>query len=312
MLENNRKKNMRTCFISAPYGYKTSELVSALEHRKIKGVLATDIMELQGLLTAHIASAIKSCDITLCIAETSDDLKNRLFELGIAFGMGKNVILVASYDAGEIPLNSSEIPFLRLPSYQVEEISDHVKEVLEYGRKTPIRKKYTFTPSRPIGNYVVRLLERFQDINQRYQSSKRYRPLVKDVEKLVSDAIIKSGVNVVSGFTSRYSHPDLAIWSDELSPYMANPLIVEVKGIIRNNSDLNKASEQLIKFINETNSKFGLLVYFDGKKVSQMKHNLPSYILVISVKELINSLANNSFGEIVKKLRNERIHGIGD
>jgi len=303
---------MKTCFISASYGYKAADLLFALERRDIKGVFVTELQEFDGPVTALVASAIKSCDITLCIAETSNDLKERLFEVGIAFGMGKKVILVASYDAGEIPLGSSEIPFIRLSSGSADEISDYVLEVLKYGKTTPIRKKYTFTPSHPIGDYSVKLIERLHQINQKYHFDDGYKTFGRDVEKLVSDAIRKSGVNVVSEFKSRYSRPDIAIWSDELSLYIANPLIVEVKGVIRNNSDLRKATDQLLKYINETNSEFGLLVYLDGIKVSQMKHDLPGQILAIPVKKLLSLLENISFGDIVKKLRNDRIHGIGE
>jgi len=303
---------MKSCFISAPYGYKSTALLFALERRGIKGIFVTELQDFDGMVTAHVASAIKSCDITLCIAETSKDLKERLFELGIAFGMGKKVILVASYDAGELPFGSSEIPSIRLSSSNPDEISDYVQEILKYGKTTPIKKKYTFTPSHPIGEYSEKLLERLHQINQKYHFTDSYRTFGRDIEKLVSETIRKSGVNVVSEFRSRYNRPDIAIWSDELAPYMANPLIVEVKGVIRNSSDLRMATEQLLRYINESNSEFGLLVYLDGIKVNEVEYDLPGQILAISVKKLISLLENISFGDIVKQLRNERIHGIGE
>ncbi|MFB3089791.1 MAG: hypothetical protein ACE1ZG_00410 [Gammaproteobacteria bacterium] len=43
-------EDMNTCFISAPYGYKSTDLLVALELRDIKGIFVTELLEFDGMV----------------------------------------------------------------------------------------------------------------------------------------------------------------------------------------------------------------------------------------------------------------------
>ncbi|WDZ72242.1 hypothetical protein PWW31_15395 [Vibrio harveyi] len=247
---------MKSCYISIPRKSWAVELADELQSRNIRAVFATDVSEFEGSFASTVASIIKSCDVTLCIADDDESLKTVLFEAGIAFGIGKKVLFTTSYDAGSIPINYSEFPIIRLDSSHYKEIANYVEEVLKYGKRPTLRKKYNFTPSKPIELYSQRYIQSLREISERVNSGLDKGRSARDFEKLIAEAIRKSGVNIVSEFRSRQYRPDIAIWSDELTSIGANPLIVEVKSRINSISDLNKASEKLNHYIYEANSMY--------------------------------------------------------
>lgn len=301
---------MKSCYISIPRKNWVIELAEELKRRKIKAVFATDVEEFEGSYASTVASVIKSCDITLCIADDEESLKSVLFEAGIAFGIGKKVLLATSYDAGNIPINYSEFPIIRLDSSQYIEIANYVEELLKYGKRPISKKKYNFIPSKPLGEYSHRYLDSLRKIEGGIIEGTDKGKASQEFEKIVADLIRKSGVNIVSEFSSRKYRPDIAIWSDELTYIGANPLIVEVKSTIKSLSDLDKVAAKLNHYLYDSNSKFGLLIYLIGPERSQYFYELPPNIIAISCYELLESLEKQSFGEVIRDLRNQRVHGI--
>lgn len=307
---DNEGINVKSCYISIPKKNWVIELAEELKHRGIKAVFATDVEEFEGSYASTVASVIKSCDITLCIADDEESLKSVLFEAGIAFGIGKKVLLATSYDAGNIPISYSEFPIIRLDSSQYIEIANYVEELLRYGKRPVSKKKYNFIPSKPIGDHSHKYIESLRVIEKNIYEGVDKGKSSRDFEKIVADAIRKSGVNIVSEFRSRKYRPDIAIWSDELTYIGANPLIVEVKSTIKSVSDLDRVAEKLNHYLCESNSKYGLLIYLIGPERSQYFYELPSNIIAVSGYELLEALENESFGEVIRDLRNQRVHGI--
>ncbi|MGP9799441.1 hypothetical protein [Rheinheimera sp. NSM] len=301
---------MKSCYISIPRKSWVIELAEELKLRGIKAVFATDLEEFEGSYASTVASVIKSCDITLCIADDEESLKTVLFEAGIAFGIGKKVLLATSYEAGNIPINYSEFPIIRLDSSRYIEIANYVEELMKYGKRPISKKKYNFTPSKPIGEYSNKYLDSLRKIEANLTEGSDRGKVSQDFEKIVADAIRKSGVNIVSEFRSRRYRPDIAIWSDELTYIGANPLIVEVKLTIKSVSDVDRVADKLNHYLHESNSKYGLLVYLNGPDRSEYFYELPSNIIAISGYELLELLKNESFGEVIRSLRNQRVHGI--
>jgi len=301
---------VKSCYVSIPRKSWVIELAEELKLRGIKAVFATDLEKFEGSYASTVASVIKSCDITLCIADDEESLKTVLFEAGIAFGIGKKVLLATSYEAGNIPINYSEFPIIRLGSSRYIEIANYVEELMKYGKRTISKKKYNFIPSKPIGEYSNKYLDSLRKIEVNITEGYDRGKASQGFEKIVVDAIRKSGVNIVSEFSFGKYRPDIAIWSDELTYIGANPLIVEVKLTIKSVSDVDRVAVQLNHILHESNSKYGLLVYLNGPDRSEYFYELPSNIIAISGYELLELLKNESFGEVIRSLRNQRVHGI--
>lgn len=130
------------------------------------------------------------------------------------------------------------------------------------------------------------------------------------VEQVVADAIRSAGADVVVTSQPQDIGADFAVWSDVLEPFVGNPLLVEVKGSIRSKAEANRAMRQLASFVGASASRWGLLLYGEGPdSESQQWIGSPPNILVLSLRSFFEALRTRAFPELVRDLRNHRVHG---
>ncbi len=299
---------MTSCYISVPSKHGAVDLANELQRRGIRAVFATDAAPIGASFSESVASLIKSCDVVLCIADDESSLSSALFEAGMAYGMGKRLLFVSSYESGRLPVSYSEFPIIRLPLTEYKEIANFVEDMIRFGKPPIARKIHNFEPSKPIGELASEYLARLDEIIYGHIGGSR-QSQTRDLERLIGEAIRKSGVNVVSEVRSK-SKPDFAIWSDELTRIGANPLIIEVKLALISHQSVLKETNQLLKYLSNSHSGLGLVIYGEGPSRNQYFYDIPTPILAISAKEFLEKLRNSGFGNVVRQLRNQRVHGI--
>lgn len=93
---------------------------------------------------------------------------------------------------------------------------------------------------------------------------------------------------------------------------MGNPLLVEVKGELGGADALRKAAQQLSKATFAAGTGWGLLLYGDALIADERSlAAVPPNVLVLSLSSLLEEMRERPFAEIVKDLRNRRVHGAG-
>jgi hypothetical protein len=132
----------------------------------------------------------------------------------------------------------------------------------------------------------------------------------RSLEHVVADALRSSGTDVVVTSPSHDRGVDLAVWSDVLEPFVGNPLLIEVKGRIRGKTEAKQVLRQLASYVSVAGSQWGLLLYGDGPDLE----GLPSAstfpnVLVLSLRSLLENLRTRAFPELIRDLRNRRVHG---
>ena len=121
-----------------------------------------------------------------------------------------------------------------------------------------------------------------------------------------------AGLLVISEAAVANRRVDFAIWSDALQPVMGNPLLVEVKGELRGTDALRKAAQQLSAVTSAAGTGWGLLLYGDALIADErLLLSVPPNVLVLSLSSLFEEMRGRPFAEIVKDLRNRRVHGVG-
>jgi hypothetical protein len=132
----------------------------------------------------------------------------------------------------------------------------------------------------------------------------------RSVEEVVSDALRTSGADVVVTSPDRDIGADFAVWSDVLEPFVGNPLLVEVKARIRGKSEATRAVRQLASYVGASGSRWALLLYGEGPDLESQpwKGSAPN-VLVLSLRSLLDTLRTQGFPELVRDLRNRRVHG---
>jgi hypothetical protein len=121
-----------------------------------------------------------------------------------------------------------------------------------------------------------------------------------------------AGLLVISEAAVANRRVDFAIWSDALQPVMGNPLLVEVKGELRGTDALRKAAQQLSAVTSAAGTGWGSLLYGDALIADErLLLSVPPNVLVLSLSSLFEEMRGRPFAEIVKDLRNRRVHGVG-
>jgi hypothetical protein len=94
----------------------------------------------------------------------------------------------------------------------------------------------------------------------------------------------------------------------DLEPTITNPLLIECKSSLRNQSDVNEAIGRMFRALEAIPNGCGIVLYKDAGKMSKTApKSLP--VFFVSADEFINSLRDTGLTEYVRKLRNAAFHG---
>jgi hypothetical protein len=237
-------------------------------------------------------------DADMVIGIMADRRKDRniFFELGVASALNKPTLLFITpeYPIDLIP--PSGIPYLRVDLRNEDAVMFGLKQVLSLSPRDRIHRPAEGFTTRPIGPVADQLLSKLP------QSSAR------DFEDLIYDAIKASGATTMArGSQAEDGGVDFAVWSSDLEPTVANPLLIECKSNLRSQSDVNEAIGQMIRALEPIHNGCGLVLYKEAGKVSKAApRSLP--VIFVSAEEFINGLRDTGLAEYVRKLRNTAVH----
>lgn len=130
------------------------------------------------------------------------------------------------------------------------------------------------------------------------------------LERLVAEVLRASGADVVAASPDHEIGADFAVWSDVLESLVGNPLLVEVKAKLRTHADVNRAARQLSTYLGASGSRWGLLLYGEGPDPdSAAWARTPPNVIGLPLRALLDGLRSQAFPELVRDLRNRRVHG---
>ncbi|WP_292562624.1 restriction endonuclease [Mesorhizobium sp.] len=221
-----------------------------------------------------------------------------LFDLGQAWGMGKRILLFAPPNASFLPSYLQRFLTVRANLSNREAIAFALDQLLAAPASSFAQERVP-TAARILGPAADRYL---QGSYQLGTSS----PL--ELERLVENALREGGVDVVSTAPGREQGVDLAIWSDALQASVGNPLLVEIRSRLREPSLASEAVRQLSQQVAASGSYWGLLLYGDGEQTT-LRGSLPPNVLLLSLKTLFERMRHEPFDDIIRDLRNRRVHG---
>lgn len=287
---------IQTCFITAPAGANLDVLTEALRRRDIRVVVPQDLQP-GAELGGEILSLMSGVDLVIGVLTRERRSEWVLFELGLAWGQGKRVVLFAPPNNANIPSGLRRFLTVRANLSNREAVEFALDQLLAAPEpaQTPIPTRKGTKPLGPTAEaYLQGSLAQAVNVSP------------AGLEALVADALREAGVDVVTTSERRDFGVDLAIWSDALQPSVGNPLLVEIKARLPSPKVAADAAQQLSKYVAGAGGLWGLLLYRDGPEDLR---GLPPNVLALSVEALFRRLSHESFDEIVRDLRNSRVHG---
>lgn len=293
---------IETCFISAPAGLPLRVLRASLQAHGLR-VLIPQELSAGADWASDIKKQISEADLVIGVLTTERPSAGVLFELGQASAFGRRILLIAPPDWDLGPFGLHQFLVLRIDIQNREAIDFALDQVLLAPRPQQRRDLPKRTPLSGLGEKVDPLLSSLD----RSLSSNDWQLL----EQVVADALRQSGADIVVASPERDIGADLVVWSDVLEPFVGNPLLIEIKARIRGKSDAQRAIQQVASYLGRSGTQWALLLYGDGPPAEdQVWSDGHPTVLVLSVRSLLETLKTRAFPEVVRDLRNDRVHGV--
>lgn len=219
------------------------------------------------------------------------DPSGTLFELGIAVGLNRPVLLAVDRSAGPL---ASEMFWLHRIDFEPgrpEPIVDAVRRMkspaAETGKRLSIKSPARNSPVPDVG--AMSHLEG------------------TELESAIADLIRATGAEVYRSGSANADGFDLAVWDASLEPALPNPVLVEVKTRLR--SDWSSSLRQVEQYLNRSGGTgVALLVYRDGPSSRELKPGYPS-VIPVRLDEFADELLSAPFHVVVQRRRNRIAHG---
>ena len=302
IIHHARKRKFGRCFIAAPAKADLHIIKDVLREKGIDSIVASEL-PITGLsILQHISQAIAGADLIIAVIDDARQSPNIFFEIGYGFAKKKPTLVLVAPNIERLPSDVSELLYVRADPLNREAVSFALDLLLVAKRRKAYARKEALQRSKPIGKLADELLYL---VNREGESLKEF-----EIQQILIRALRASGVDVVAESKQGDYRADLAVWSDELSPWVGNPLLIEIKSRI---SDLPVRAlyGRLSRFVHQSNAAFVLLIVA-GPLPEEAKHVSAQFpaVLPMELKDFIQKLKGDSFGQILRDLRNRHVHGL--
>jgi len=301
----NETRKIKTCFVAAPSGITLDVLRDSLLAHNIRPLVPEDLFAGTDW-ASEIQRQVLEADLVIGILPRGRQSPWVLFELGQAWALGRRILLIASPKSDKIPYSLQRFLILRIEPNNREAIDFALDQLLsappELSAKENL-KPYTFTTRGLADDTVNQLLSRL---------SLALGPgTERELEKIVSEALRLSGADIVVESPQKDIGADLAVWSDVLEPFVGNPFLIEIKRKVSDKYTAATTFKQLQSYLGASDTKWGMLLYGEGPPPEdRLWQACPPNILLMPIRQLLEALHNQAFPEIVRDLRNRRVHSV--
>ncbi len=291
----------RTCFISAPAGAELGVLRTALEARGLSVLVPRDLA-VGADWASEIQRELLRADLVVGVLTAERQSPWVLFELGQASALGRRIVLITSPQSEPIPFSLHDFLVLRIDLDNQLAIGFAFDQLLSAPAQVKEERIAQSKSLVALGPKVDRLIISLEQLLRR----RDWRP----VQDALADALRAAGADIVVTSPARDTGPDLAVWSDVLEPFVGNPILVEVKRRIQGRDGARRAVRQLASYIEASGSRWAILLYADGPSPEADEWaGTPPNILVLPLRSFLEALRTRAFPEVVRDLRNRRVHG---
>lgn len=297
-----QKSQLKTCFVSAPSGLRLNALRESLVSHGVQPLIPQQLAPGTDW-ASEIQRELSHADFVIGVLPAGRQSSWVLFELGQAWALGKQILLIASPKAASIPFAVQRLLVLRIDLNNRQAIDFALDQLLSAkpGSATARPSKPFASPG--LGTQADLLLDQ---LDHHLQSGD-----ARGLEQIARNALQNSGTDIVVESPQRDRSADLAVWSDVLEPFVGNPLLIEIKRKIEDAASAERAFEQLKRYLGASATKWALLLYAQGPPAeNRIWRRCPHNVLLMPLRSLIEALRTRAFPEVIRDLRNQRVHSV--
>ncbi len=291
------------CFISAPSFTDTSNIRRILSRSDVTAYDAFDI-NLGDSVKDSLVVKIKEADFVVVVIP--DITPNVFYEMGICEGLGKPTFLVVGNDV-QAPYFIQNHLYLRTNLKDEELLNISLSRFVDDFLADKYKHSVITKESKSRKAKTPRLKAYITEIEKLRTS----RDPIK-VELLTQEILQKLNIQVVSNQSkSQDKGVDFAIWDDNLTSVIGNPLFIEIKYGSLTPQRIYQAESQLKGYLEKSDAKASILLYLDveGKRFSE-NYSLSPLILRFDFEDFVREISQSSFEKTIIAKRNSMVHGV--
>lgn len=296
-------------FISYAGAEPIGDLARALEGAGFQPFTAYDL-PVGSPLAEALLDQIRGAQLAVFVINDQRQALNSSVELGIATAAGLPVLIVASPEA-ELPDIAGRLPVLRLrpdDPRALDRVLAAVGEVASAATPSALRDE-----AKPLHNQALQLLNAWTALLEEKPAEGMASPAQDQTEAhaqwILADVFRSAGIRAIREPREGGAEADFVVWDRDLEPFIGAPLLVEVVGGRWSDRRLSLKVRQLSEYLSQLpSSRWALLVLAGASSEMPDLEIEHEPVLVISLGELLSRLQGESFVDIVRMLRNERVH----
>ena len=287
------KPKRRSAFISAPYSVDTNLILQILQERGLE-TIRLDEMGVGQSINEMVWNSINRADYVIAVMGVGKINENVLFQLGLATGLRKHVLVLAPHE-GFMPSDIAGLTYLRTDPGNREAIEFGLDQLLSSPETKPDSEIPMGRETHPIRGKADKFMKRLKLLREDEEVREA------DLVQVIFEAIQESGVSTlaIESRIGKRQVADIVVWSDDLEPWIGNPLIIEVKKHLNSRRDLERAIQNVSTLLDETRSPRCLLIYLEAKSAILYGSSYDPRIMVMSAGEFISGLRDAGLGELV-------------
>lgn len=249
-----KSREFKSCFISAPFGADLGTLTRVLDRAGIHWEWAKSNLDLSDRLPGDLRKIIRSVDFVLGVLLGGPAISNTMFEVGLAVGAGKPVLLIVA-DESNVPSDLAGFPFVQASLTDDKAIELHLDLLFRSSRHGP---RYPVSgQSRTASAVSPQAFGLRSNVLHDLQPA---NPLEAELVSLIEQAGGRTLFHPRPEGATRKFAPDLLFWLPASDAELLNPAVVEVKGYPITPQQLVHAEEQLLRFLQQTGVRTGLII----------------------------------------------------
>lgn len=290
----------KKAYITAPPLTDTTLVRRALEAKGVS-TFSPDELDLPGQnMTEAMRDALTRVDLVVALVDSTKESNLVFYELGLAQALGKPAVVLLARDASAETWVACGIPSIRFDPMNPSGLDFGIDLILatprQAGKSRPAAEKQTHALGKRAQAFLAQLKEAGDALT------------ADDFETLIADVIRASGVQILSTSEQAQNGINIAVWSNDLSPWVVNPLLIQLKLRPRTARELTDSAELLRRSLSPSGMLWALLLYH-GSAVEPSIVPTPPNVLLLRAETFIEELQTIGFGDLVRRLRNQRVHG---
>ena len=315
-----RQPKLRRCFISAPFGQKVDSVIKALTATGIEAH-RFDSLRPGASITESLLREIRRSDLVCAILPEQVMSASVFYEIGLAVGLGLPVIVLAETTAS-LPFDLAQLPVGRISFADSATIDRAIRAMLprvkpavlpraESAQKVVSSGGTELRPPSPQRKKLSAQLFDPKQVNARLDALRAHGSSGFQFENLIAGLFAEAGFLVSSERQEHDRGVDLALWLDEITPVIRNPVLVECKTDLSGYEKWSAAEAQLRQYLSVADATCGVLI-----SLNPLPANIPRYtssipmVVTFSATDIIRFIATRELGRELVRRRNAAVHGL--